>query len=234
MKIEILYPEICSLYGEEGSIMLLDKTFNKDEIYKTSLNEKPRFIDNKVDIVFIGPSTERMQIKIIEKLSKYKKEIKEKIDDGQMIIGTGNALEIFSKKIIKDNKEEVKALGILDNIVEENYLYKRHNSFFLGNFEDIEIVGFKSQFTESYPNNLDYLFEIKKGFPINKEAKGEGIKYKNFYGTYLIGGFLILNPLFLRYLLDKFNDKREIPYFKELMDAYKKRVEEFKNPKTYH
>ena len=106
----------------------------------------------------------------------------------------------------------------------------RHNSIFLGKYEDIEIVGFKSQFTMAYGDNENnYFVETEKGIGLNKESKLEGIKQNNFIGTYLIGPILILNPLFTKKLIQMLGvEKPTIAFEKETMDAYEKRLEEFK------
>ena len=106
----------------------------------------------------------------------------------------------------------------------------RHNSIFLGKYEDIEIVGFKSQFTMAYGDNENtYFVKAEKGIGLNKESKLEGIKQNNFIGTYLIGPILILNPLFTKKLIQMLGvEKPTIAFEKETMDAYEQRLEEFK------
>ena len=106
----------------------------------------------------------------------------------------------------------------------------RHNSIFLGKYEDIEIVGFKSQFTMAYGDNENnYFVKAEKGIGLNKESKLEGIKQNNFIGTYLIGPILILNPLFTKKLIQMLGvEKQTIAFEKETMDAYEQRLEEFK------
>ena len=37
---------------------------------------------------------------------------------------------------------------------------------------------------------------------MNKETVNEGIRDHNFFATYLVGPFLVLNPLFTKYLLN--------------------------------
>jgi CobQ-like glutamine amidotransferase family enzyme len=43
MKIEVLYPEICTLYGDKGNTMYLAKCLPNAEFISTGLNEKPLF-----------------------------------------------------------------------------------------------------------------------------------------------------------------------------------------------
>ena len=58
----------------------------------------------------------------------------------------------------------------------------------------------------------------------------EGVRYKNFFGTYLLGPFLIENPYFTEYLLKILGEKDAKPaYFCDAEAAYKARLAEFKS-----
>ena len=77
MKIEILYPEICNLYGDSANVMYLKKSLKKTKFIETHINDKPKFIDkkNKIDMVYIGCMTEEHQKLVIEKLLPFKEKI---------------------------------------------------------------------------------------------------------------------------------------------------------------
>ncbi|MGN1271505.1 MAG: hypothetical protein ACI4UX_06090 [Clostridia bacterium] len=106
----------------------------------------------------------------------------------------------------------------------------RHNSLFIGLYEDIEVVGFKSQFSMMYGNNEnEYFMKVEKGIGINPESKLEGIRRNNLIGTYLTGPLLILNPLFTKKILKIMGVKEpRIALEEDCMEAYKARLEEFK------
>ena len=71
----------------------------------------------------------------------------------------------------------------------------------------------------------EYLIQLK--------VDTEGIKYKNFYGTYLVGPFLIVNPLFTKYLLKKLGVENPVLAHEDvIMDAYQQRMKEFMDPKV--
>lgn len=105
----------------------------------------------------------------------------------------------------------------------------RHNSLFIGEYNNIKIVGFKSQFTMMYGNNTDnYFLKVEKGIGINKESKLEGINKNNFFGTYLTGPILILNPLFTKKILQILGvDKPKLYLEKDLKAAYEERLRDF-------
>ena len=111
---------------------------------------------------------------------------------------------------------------------------KRHNSLFLGNFEKIKIVGNKSQFTMMYGDNKYPFIEVHDGcVGMNLNFKYEGIHYRNFFATQLLGPLLILNPYFTDYLIKLKNKDFKLEYKKDIIQNYKNRLELLENRKKY-
>ena len=201
--IEILFPEFCNLYGDISNMKYLQKCIPEANFIETNFGEEPAFVKNDVDLIYMGPMTEKMQEKVIEKLKPYKQRIEELIEKNTVFLITGNAIEIFGKYIENEDGSKIESLGIFD-IYSKRNMMKRHNSNFIGKYEDIEIVGFKSQFTQSYGNNEEnYFSKVEKGKGLNPESILEGIQKNNFIATYLIGPILILNPEFTKKILEK-------------------------------
>ena len=147
--IEILFPEFCNLYGDLSNMKYFKRCIPKAQFIETSFNDVPYFVNNNVDFIYLGPMTERMQEKVVKKLKEYKDRIEELIDKNVVFLATGNSLEIFGKYIENEDGSKIDGLGIFD-IYAKRDMFNRHNSMFTGRYEDIEIVGFKSQFTFSY------------------------------------------------------------------------------------
>ena len=229
MKIEILFPEFCNLFGDISNMKYLKKCLPDEEYIETSIEDEPAFVSQDVNFIYMGAMTERTQEKVIAKLKPYKKRIQELIEKNVIFLVTGNAIEIFGEYIENEDGSKIEALSIFDIYAKRDMMH-RHNSIFLGKYEDIEIVGFKSQFTMAYGDNENtYFVKAEKGIGLNKESKLEGIKQNNFIGTYLIGPILILNPLFTKKLIQMLGvEKPTIAFEKETMDAYEQRLEEFK------
>ncbi len=223
MKIEILFPEICNLYGDSGNVMLLENTLKKADIIKTTLLDEPYFAKHDVDFIYMGPSTPNNQKKVLEKLMPYKKRIKELIDKGVVFLFTGNALELMGKTI---NENDALAIFDYKSFIDEG---KRYTSLFLGKYKGLkeEVVGYKAQSSNSLIES-NYLFECIK----EKDIENEGIHINNFYGTNLLGPILVLNPYFTKKLLSLIGYKGSLYIEKELITAYKKRLKEFKNENT--
>ena len=228
MKIEILFPEFCNLYGDMYNMKYLKMCIPEAEFIETALEEEPKFVKEDVNLIYLGPMTENTQEKVIKKLLPYKERIIELIEKNVVFLFTGNALEILGKYIENEEESKIEGLGIFDVYAKRDMMH-RHNSYLIGKYEDIEIVGFKSQFTMMYGNNLETPFvEVEKGIGINKQSKIEGIKKNNFIGTYLIGPMLILNPLFTQKVLKMLGEETEIALKEDTMAAYNERLKELK------
>lgn len=228
LKIEVLFPEFCNLYGDISNIKYLKKCLPNAKFYETAFDEELIFIKEKVNFIYLGPMTEKMQEKVINKLKPYKERIKELIDENVVFLVTGNAIEIFGKYIENEDGTKIDALDIFDIYAKRDMLH-RHNSIFIGNWEDIKVVGFKSQFTFAYGNNEnDYFAKVEKGIGLNKESKLEGIQKNNFIGTYLLGPILILNPMFTKKIIEKTGiEDVKLAFEEDTISAYNQRLSEF-------
>lgn len=228
MKIEVLFPEFGNLFGDNSNISYLRKCLPNAEIIETSINSRPAFVDEEVNLIYLGPMSERAQEIVIEKLRPYKEKIEELISNNTTFLWIGNSVEILGKYIENEDGSKVEALGIFD-IFAKRDMMNRKNSNVIGKHENIEIVGFQSQFTTLYADNKEnYFLELSVGMGTNENPKLEGIKKNNFIGTYVIGPILILNPLFTKKLLKMMGvEEPNLALEKEVMTAYEVRREEF-------
>lgn len=229
IKIEVLFPEVCNLYGETFNIKYLERCIDDVETINTALTDTPRFVSEDINMIYMAPMPESIQELAIKKLEPYKKRIKELIDKKVVFLLVGNAVEVFGKYIENEDGSKIEALGVLDLYAKRDMMH-RHNSAFIGQFEDIEVIGYKSQFTMVYTDNTEnYFAKVERGIGINKESKLEGIKVNNLIGTYLLGPILVLNPLLTKKILEMMGIKEpKLKYEADLMDAYQKRLEEIR------
>jgi len=203
IKIAYLYYNLLNLYGENGNIKVLKKSLENQGI-----NVIVKFIDitdnlefDSYDLVYMGSGNYEAIEFIIERLKIYKKEIKDYIEKKKFFLVTGNSLDIFSKYIIKNNKK-IKGLDIFNYFVKIEDINFLDKSLFKSNLIDEEIIGFQKRNSLIFEND-NYFFDTIEGIGSNVLTDKEGIHYKNFYGTYLIGPFLIRNPYFLIWFLKK-------------------------------
>ena len=205
MKITIAYMfyNLLNLYGENGNIKILKKTFESQGI-----NVMIKFLDitdqlefDKYDLIYMGSGNINNIELIIKEMKKYKKELKEYIENNKFILITGNSLNIFGSYILKNGKK-IKGLEIFDYFIKEEDVVFNDKALFKTKLIDTEIIGFQKRNSLMF-NNKYKLFEVIDGISDNLNSKNEGVLYKNFFGTYLNGPFLIRNPDFLVYLTNK-------------------------------
>lgn len=233
MKVEILFSDLGFYYGDYGNIIYLSKCLKDAQFIYTNNLDKPYFIDNDVDMVYIGSLSESKQLIAIERLMKYRDKLKQKINSNTIFLFTGNSIEILGK-YIEDKDNKIECLGLYD-FYSKRDLNKRINYLFKGKYEDLDIVGNKSQYSLIYSNDTNTFINVEKGLGNNINDNYEGIKDHNLYATYLLGPFLVLNPLFTEKLIKLINPNNELAYRKEVIDAYNLRLKQMDNPKLdYH
>lgn len=235
IKIEFLFPEIANLFGDPFNIKYLKGSLKEVEVIETSLTDTPRFIEEDIDMIYMGSMSERSQEIVIEKLKPYKLQLEDFITKNKVVLFTGNAFEILGK-YIEDDGKKIEALGIFNTYAKRNMKY-RFNTLFLGEFEaeePIKIIGFKSTFSYSYYDSSDnYLFKSIHGSGSNKDSSLEGIRINNCFATYLIGPLLVLNPLFTKYIMKLLGeDNPKLQFEEEALGCYYKKLETFENNET--
>ena len=231
--IELLYPDFCNIYAESYSVEYLERCCDKLTVIRTMNHDRPAFLDQDVDMIYLGCSPERKQEQIIELLRPHTERIKELIARGTIFLVTGNAIEIFGKEI-RDGERIIPALGLYDFYSVRYMQAERHNSQYVGTFrtdsgEELTLLGHRSQFSYSYGDfGSNKFLDIEIGIGMNPDTKLEGIRDNNFYATYSLGPYLILNPLFAKYLLAKMGLDDALIYEAEIIESYQYRLGELR------
>ncbi len=230
MKIEILYPEICCLFGEKANMRYFEMCLPDAEFIKTPVSQMPLFLTEDVDMVYFGSCSESNQEKILSRLKGHEDRINELINKGVIFLMTGNTFEIMGKFIKDSDGKKIDGLGIFD-FYSERTIPDRHNSLVLGEFNGMKLVGSISRFSHSYDiKPEDGFIVVKKGYGSCKDSKNEGIRRNNLFGTYLLGPFLVLNPDFTKYLMTLLGvENPTLAFENEIYKAYDVRLKEFES-----
>lgn len=230
MKIEILFPEFCNLFGDMSNMRYLEKCLPDAEFVETPFEDEPLFVTETPALIYLGPMTERTQERVIEKFRPFKARLQELLDSGAVFLFTGNAFEILGDYIENEDGTRIPGLGLLRLWAKRDMMH-RHNSTFLGAYEGEPVMGFKSQFTMAYTAGEGHgLFLAEKGVGLNKKTKYEGVRFGNFFGTYLLGPLLVLNPGFTRKLLALMGAAdAPLAFEAAVTAAYDKRLQDFRS-----
>lgn len=229
MKIEILYNDYF-IFGDGANVDYIKKCLPDAELIFTSIHDTPYFAENEPDLIYMGAMSENNQERVINALMPLKDRLSELIEKGVHILFTSNSCDILGKYIV-DGDKKIECLGLFGFHVVRRML-KRFNAMTLGNYNGIEMVGFKSQFGVAYPaeNCNEKFFDVTRGTGLNPECRWEGFKRNNLIATYIIGPFLVINPVFTKQWLSEIaKTDITLPFEALAMECYKNRLEEFKD-----
>ena len=226
MKILHLYYDLMNLYGEYANVSALERYLRQQDIDvvtdKKSLYDDIDFSEYR--FIYIGSGTEMKQLVALEDIMRRKEALRAAYDSGAVILATGNAFELFGKKIVSPDNTEHEALSFFDfyTVVNDNQRALT-DQICLCNAGN-KAVGFINKASEIYGIKTP-MFKVIWGEGNNKEEKTEGIIEGNFYGTHLTGPCLVKNPLiaehFVRLLCEK-----EGKEFKGLSCEYERKAYE--------
>lgn len=202
IKILHLYYDLLNMYGENGNMRALVK---KIEAQRIDVVVDFKSVDDQIDFkdydfIYVGTGSDENYELAKNDLRKYGDNLKECIKNNVFILATGNALDLFGElKILnfKTKKIDFRIIG------EQVYNYKDI---------DKKVIGFQNRDKVIIEDDERYLFEVIKGTGYDINYKYEGIRYNNFYGTYLLGPLLIRNPYFLEYLVKNLLESLGIKY----------------------
>ena len=203
MRIIHLFADLCNLYGDYGNVCALKRMLeNKGQ----NVEIEYQSIDDEIDVsgadfVFIGSATERNQKVALNYLQSYKDNIKTALDNGTVILATGNSFEMFGQSVTDCDGTKHEGLTFFPYETVEGKERIVTDSLCTTLQCGGDIIGFvnKASLTTGATSPL---FDVKQGSGNGKDDNKEGVHYGNFYGTHLIGPVLIRNPQLCEYFAD--------------------------------
>lgn len=241
LTIEMLFPEVANLHGDNANITYLAQCRPDAEVVRTGLNERPTFLDRPVDLLYLGPLTERGQLKAIDRLRPHRAALEERISTGGVTLFTHNALEVLGTRIRNPEMGyEAEGLGLIE-LDATLAMMGRYSGKVMGSVPelgaDTPIVGYKSQFSmvEVAPGVEGFL-TAERGIGRNRTTPVEGVRLGGLIGTSLIGPLLVMNPHFTRALLARLDADTAPALAHEdyAIAAYEARLGEFRDERRWH
>ena len=229
MKIEIMYPELCCLYGDKGNTKFLQQCLPEAEFIYTQLNEKPHFLDEEIDLCCMYSMSEQSQELILSRLMPYKAELNAAFAEGKtLFLFTGNALELLGCYIQREDGSKVQGLGVL-NTHTVRHAPNRFNTLIQGTVENMTLLGYTSRFADTFGiREEDAFCHVEIGSGSDPKSKLEGIRSGRVIATYLLGPLLVANPDFTKWLLMQLGVETSVlPFEDALYLAYETKRKEF-------
>jgi len=241
LTIEMLFPEIANLHGDNANIEYLAQCRPDARVVRTGLTDRPAFADGGVDLVYLGPLTELGQLKAIDRLRPHRDRIVELIDGGTTFLFTHNALEVLGARIRNDDMGyDVPGVGVFD-LESTLHMFGRYSGKVLGIMSELgaenPVLGWKSQFSMvSAPASLPGFVTAERGIGRDASTAIEGVRRGNFLGTSLLGPLLVCNPAFTRWLLTQLDPDSEpvLAHESLAVRAYETKLADFREARRWH
>ena len=231
MKLLHLYYDLMDLYGEYGNVVVLKKHL-EDQGFEVKLDKKTvgeDIVFSDYDFIYCSSGTEANELLVLEDLLKRKDGFLRAVSEGRVILFTGGAMELLGKRI--DDRE---ALGLVD--IEAVFTDKRYTGDVIVENEDTgEVVGFINKCSLIKEKEEDALFRYVFRQNEIEDNPFEGYRYRNVFGTHIIGPVLVKNPGFMKLIVRLLGGKdfryKEISYPYE-EDSYRVTLNALKERKS--
>lgn len=205
-----LYPDLMSIYGDRGNIIVLQKRCEWQginvEVKEIGLESSEKDLLS-CDLLMMGGAQDSQQTIVARDLEKKKTTLSKMIEFGIPGLYICGGFQFLGKYYKEADGTIIEQLGIL-NVYTENPGGQR----LIGNIA-IEVTGLPLRVTfVGFENHggrtilgpeVKPLGKVLKGFGSNAEDGTEGAVYKNSVGTYFHGPILPKNPELADWLIAK-------------------------------
>lgn len=216
------------MYGDGGNVKILSYRAEKRgftaEVCTVSRGEA--FDGGEYDIVILGGGQDfEMDIVSADLINDKKEALRAYIESGGVFLAVGSGYQLLGKTYFTSSGEKREGLGFLP------FQTEKSEERLVGNIavkiDGNVAVGFENHGGKTFIGNMNPLGEVLSGFGNNGEDKGEGVRYKNTFGTFLHGPMLAKSPEFADKLLMLALERRygEVT-FPSLSDIYENKARE--------
>lgn len=199
------YPELLNLYGDRGNIITLVKRcqWRNIEIEVEEISLGVRVDLSRFDILFLGGGSDREQILITNDLRARLGDLRAAIDQGVIVLAICGGYQLLGKYYRTLDGREIPGLAIIDfhTLAGKERLVGDAVVKVEIDEKTLLVVGFENHSGRTFIGNHPPLGHVKRGHGNNGLDRGEGIRYKNVFGSYLHGPLLPKNPDLADHLL---------------------------------
>lgn len=194
IKIVHLYPNELNLYGDMGNTLCLYYRLRKRgyeaEIERVDMGDKLC----EFDILLIGGGQDKEMNIIASDLKRKSEMLSYSVNCGKVVFAVCAGFQLLGRYYINQQGGELKLSSALNFYTEGSSKRMIGNLVYDSPFG--KIVGFENHSGKTYlSGNLKPLGRVISGYGNNGEDLGEGVLYKNTFGTYAHGAVLPKNPL---------------------------------------
>ena len=200
LKICHLYPDVLNLYGDGGNIRALENRLRWRGL-DASVRPLPLGESDDLtgyDLIFIGGGQDFEQELLLADLARGKGEnLRSAIEDGVCVLAVCGGYQMLGESYQNQAGHRCGFLGAIDFHTEAGETRMIGNfAFRCGtNSGGSTVVGFENHSGKTYLGpGVVSLGRVLKGYGNNGADSGEGVRWKNVFGTYSHGPVLPKNP----------------------------------------
>ncbi|MEO0540713.1 MAG: glutamine amidotransferase [Cyanobacteria bacterium P01_A01_bin.105] len=224
LTITHLYPKNLNLYGDLGNVIALQRRceWYGIEVTIEGLHIGDPATPGQTDLYFMGGGQDNDQVAVVDDFHTLKRDaILADTENSVPFLGVCGGYQLMGNTFLMGDNRETRGLGIIDVTTKAPGI--EVNQRCIGNLvaeltDDIQqqlgqlyegpktlpstLVGFENHSGQTYLGPaVEPLAKTLAGFGNNYEARYEGARYKNVFGSYLHGSMLPKNPHFADYLI---------------------------------
>ena len=239
LNIAHLYGDLMNTYGDNGNILMLkyvaEKMNARVQVDIVSLTDG--FYKDYYDLAFFGGGQDFEQAILAQDLPSKKENLASFIENDGVMLAICGGFQLLGQYYIEAGGRKIDGLGILGH-----YTLNQENNRYIG---DIKI--YNEEFDETYygfenhqgrtflAENQKPLGRVVYGNGNNKEDGGEGMHYKNTFGSYFHGPILSRNAnlayrLVATTLQKKYGPDIQLPAYEDILS--KEKPEEYADIKS--
>jgi len=207
LKICHLYGDVLNLYGDRGNIITMKKRLEWRGIDCTveKINPAQSASIAGFDLIFIGGGMEFDTRLIADDLRAGRAaELKAAVEDGVSLLAICSGYQLLGSYCQDDKGVKTPMAGLVDMYtVCGSERMTGNYKFALGEKSGgFEVVGFENHQGKTWlASGLEPLGKVICGHGNNGEDGGEGLRYKNLFGTYSYGPILPKNAKLCDHIL---------------------------------
>ena len=197
LNIAHLYGNLMNTYGDNGNILMLKYVAEKLGAHVTvdivSLHDD--FDENHYDIAFFGGGQDFEQSIIAGDLPAKKESIDNFIQNDGVVLAICGGFQLLGQYYIEASGRRIEGLGVMGH-----YTLNQTNNRFIGDIKihneefDETYYGFENHQGRTFlSDDQKPLGQVVYGNGNNEEKVGEGVHYKNVFGSYFHGPILSRN-----------------------------------------
>lgn len=238
LNVAHLYGDLMNTYGDYGNVLMIkyigEKLGAKVSADIVSLGDS--FDKDYYDIAVFGGGQDYEQSIVSKDLPLKKEALNAFIQENKVLVAICGGFQLLGQYYVQANGVKIDGIGVMGH-----YTLNQTNNRYIG---DIKI--YNEEFDETYygfENHQGRTFlsddekplgKVLYGIGNNDEHDGEGVHYKNVYGTYFHGPILSRNPnlayrLVVTALKNSYGKNIVLPSYDDILSL--ERPEEFEDMK---